>query len=248
MQKTFVFALLVALAVSQRFNLDDCSCDPYNNYYAINCPVVGIPNNAKWTYTDLPDGWYSVDEVIFAPRGRFNENEIYGVKVDISSPFGNSFRFRRSLLFSFLHDEIRHVTDFDYDFDDRKIYNSVIQSSKVVTYPTSAPPRKTLLGGLIGAVFGIVGAVAGGIINTITGILNALGGNIKPYFPYGPHRNVVFRGDKGNSIEYQLNELGNMICDTNRVGGGAGLNRYVNGILQFKAHILEALLNKKFPY
>lgn len=245
MRKAILLSFLLAFAVCQSFDFDDCSCDTYNSYYAISCPVTGIPNSGvKWNYNDLPDQWYATDEVIYAPRNQLVDNEIYGCKLQIVNAIGGIIRFKKTLLFSFLNGEIRHVTDLDYDYNENTIYNSVISTSHVVTYPTSSPaPRKTLFGGILGAVFGLVGAV----ISSVAQILGSLGGNIKPYFPYGPHRNVVFRGDKG-SIEYQLNPLGNLICGSNRVGSGAGLKRYSSGILGFKANLLQALLNKKYPY
>lgn len=62
MRQTFLLSLLLAFAACQGFNFDDCSCDTYDSYYAINCPVTGIPNSGvKWNYDELPDQWYATD-------------------------------------------------------------------------------------------------------------------------------------------------------------------------------------------
>lgn len=101
MNKSLLLVFLLSVALSQKFELNDCSCDPYPNYYAISCPVSGLPSGSKWTYSDLPTDWYATNEVIYAPREKLIDSSIYGVKLQIVS--GAIISFRKSLLFSFLN-------------------------------------------------------------------------------------------------------------------------------------------------
>lgn len=101
MNKSLLLVFFLAVALCQKFELDDCSCDSYPNYYAISCPVSGLPSGVKWTYSDLPTDWYATNEVIYAPRGKLIDSNIYGVKLQILS--GTVIKFKKSLLFSFLN-------------------------------------------------------------------------------------------------------------------------------------------------
>lgn len=198
MNKILLLSFLILASLCNEFNFDECSCDIYDEYYAIACPVVGLPSGSQWTYTDLPKDWNYTGEVIFAPRKKIIDNDIYGLKLQIINSVGNIILLKKALLFTFLHGEIRHFADLDYDFTDKTIYDDVIFNSHVITYPTNVTPRKSLLGGILGAVIGSVGAIINGVLFSVAQILNAIGDKIEYYFPYGPKKTIVFRGKKGS--------------------------------------------------
>lgn len=80
---------LVASATNPSVNLSGCKSERTRDGDAIWCPVTDTSRPCKWQFTDLPEGWTSKGDRIFAPRGSIEDGKLYGFKVSLLNAITN---------------------------------------------------------------------------------------------------------------------------------------------------------------
>ncbi len=92
--------LVLASAGGLSFNVDGCKAEKYTSWDALYCPCSGGSGNYQYQYEKLPPGWFANKDRIYAPKGKFQSNNIYGARVTVNDKSNNQF-LKRSLLFNY---------------------------------------------------------------------------------------------------------------------------------------------------
>lgn len=106
---TISILALVASATNPSVNLSGCKSERTRDGDAIWCPVTDTSRPCKWQFTDLPEGWTSKGDRIFAPRGSIEDGKLYGFKVSLLDAITNALFYKKALLFNFLGGKLGRI-------------------------------------------------------------------------------------------------------------------------------------------
>lgn len=95
-------------------NLGGCGLNSYDNSFACDCQ--GGSGNYDWNYSNLPNGWSSQGNKVFIPKGKYDDNKVYGAKVDVHDKKTQQ-SFQKSLFFSFKNGKVNKIAEHKSDFD-----------------------------------------------------------------------------------------------------------------------------------